>query len=230
MRAVYQPGLIQGSQYSLKGDALHHLLHVVRIEVGEDVLLLAGDGTGAVARVESATKKEIQLKHLKEVKAERMYEYDLILGIPKKEALESSLKAATELGVRRIILVRSEYSQEKLPDSERVTKLLVSAVEQANAFYFPELRMMTWEEVPWHEYGEILLMNSQSDEAKAATLTQGPATALVVGPEGGFSPRELAYFQTLGNLRSIQLPTPILRTLTAVPTVVGFLLGRLLNR
>lgn len=230
MRAHYYPELIQSPHYLLEGDSLHHLVHVVRVEKDEEILLLSGKGKAALTKVESITKKQMVLKFLEWREESRSITLDLALGIPKKEALELSLKEATELGFRRIYLVRGEYSQIKVPDVDRMTNVLVSALEQANAFYLPEIIESNWQEIPWNEYSSALLLDSQSKQSAKAVASRSLANnLLIVGPEGGFSPQELIHFRQNSGIESLYLPTPILRTTTAVAVGAGVLLQRLMD-
>jgi 16S rRNA (uracil1498-N3)-methyltransferase len=228
MRASFQQDLTIQDSYQLRGDAAHHLVNVVRIELGEEILLLNGAGLRVKTKVSSLSKREVLLEKLEHSNTERTFHMDLALGIPKKDALELSLKQAVELGFRKIFLVRSQYSQTKLPETERIMSLLISALEQSNSSYLPEIHPVSWDEIPAADYNEILLMDSQHETKK----TQGQkmaAALLVVGPEGGFSPEESAFLHQLPKIRIVNLPTPILRTPTAVATGAGILLGSLLD-
>ncbi len=210
------------------GDKLHHLMHVVRIEVGEKVLLLDGKGLMTLTTVASLSKRSIQLKVIEPIETQPVHSIDVAIGIPKKDALESCLKQVCELGIRNVYLIRSDYSQMKLPDSERLQSLLVSGVEQSNTPYLPLIHSTDWSSLPYADYNLIALMNSRITHTPADLRFQG-RTLLVVGPEGGFSPKELEYFSSRERLTSIRLPTPIMRTPTALSAGVGFLLGRLLD-
>lgn len=228
MRASFQKDLTLQDSYQLRGDAAHHLVNVVRIELNEEILLLNGAGLRVKTKVSALSKKEVTLNRLEHSVAETSFAMDLALGIPKKEALELTLKQAVELGFRKIYLVRSQYSQTKLPETERIMSLLVSALEQSNSSFLPEIHAVSWNEIPATEYNEILMMDSQN-ETKKTKATKLKSALLIVGPEGGFSPEESAFLHQLPHIRIVNLPTPILRTPTAVATGAGILLGSLLD-
>lgn len=228
MRAAYLADLEIQDSYLLTGDLLHHLVMVTRIEKNEELLLLNGKGLSIRTVVEEASKKTLRLKKLSESISQRDLVYDLAVGIPKKEALELSLKQAVELGFRRIFLVRGQYSQTKIPDRERVDAVLVSALEQSNCSFLPEVVEADWESLPWNDYGTVLLLDSQNEKSES-TLKKSSVNLLVVGPEGGFSPDELRFLRMRPGVESILLPTPILRTPTAVAAGAGLLLQRLMS-
>jgi RsmE family RNA methyltransferase len=85
-----------------------------------------------------------------------------------------------------------------------------------------------WGKLPFADYAQINWMNSQPTASLSLSSTKG-RQLLMVGPEGGFSPNEVHLISKLENLQTIFLPTPILRTPTAMSAGVGFLFGRLLN-
>lgn len=222
MRATYLPRIPDSDHVIVSGDAAHHLASVVRVEPGEALLLLDGKGTMVKASVATVTKKEVKLLTGDRVQSERSYSFSLALGVPKREALELSLKEATELGVDNVYLIRAEYSQMKIPEPERLESLLIAALEQSNAAFLPKVISCEWDSVPWEAFDEVVLLDSQRKGSKKKSA--GPKKLLVVGPEGGFSPEELERLHALPMVSVVNLPTPILRTPTAVATGMGMLL------
>lgn len=229
MRASFQKDLTLQESYQLKGDAAHHLINVVRVELHEEILLLNGAGLTIKTKVSALSKRELILTPIEHALVTRKNIMDLALGIPKKDALELSLKQAVELGFRKIYLIRSEYSQTRLPEVERLESLLVSALEQSNAAFMPEIIPASWEEIPSTDYNEILMMDSQTKTPAVKAGNKSVSSLLIVGPEGGFSPAESQFLHQLPQIRILNLPTPILRTPTAVATGAGILLGSLLD-
>lgn len=227
MRAVLLTGHVfkAGENLTVTGETHHHLANVIRLEKTEQVLLLNGVGGRAQASVLEITKKEIHFQLIEVGLDQRGDQLDVLLLIPKKEALESMLKAATEMGVGRIFLIKGQRSPEKLPEERRVQALLQSALEQSNNPWLPEVTALgKMSEVTPGQYGEILMMDVASDESKAAQKVRiaGQKTLLVVGPEGGYSPEERAMILSWPQTRIITLPTPILRAPTALIAGLGW--------
>lgn len=230
MRAHFVKDLEEKESYLLEGESLHHLVNVIRIRKDEEILLLNGQGLGVIAQVENISKKNMSLRLLRVLPQPKKLPMDLALGIPKKDSLDLCLKQAVELGFERIFLVRGQFSQTKVPEADRLQNLLVSALEQANAFYLPRVVEISWQELPWNEFGSTLLMDSRPVlNQTEAEVSARALRLLIVGPEGGFSEEELVYFHSRPNITSLHLPTPILRTSTAVATGAGILLQRLMD-
>jgi RsmE family RNA methyltransferase len=103
-------------------------------------------------------------------------------------------------------------------------------VEQSNAAFLPDVVFCEWKEVPWKSYEKVLLLDSQS---KKNDLKQNDAIsakqALIVGPEAGFSSAELTFLSSLDMINKVHLPTPILRTPTAVAAGAGIMIQSLLK-
>lgn len=229
LRAHWIETLEIQDNYVLKGEELHHLLNVVRIEEGEALLLLNGKGLMVETRVAGIGKKALELNLVSSSTQERTYNFDLVLGMPKRDALELCLKQATELGFRNIFLVKSDYSQMRFPDEERTLKLLISALEQSNAPFLPKISSGDLKSIPWADYGQTLLLDSQMETVAGSThSTASGDQVLIVGPEGGFSPEERKFLHSLSKVNVVKLPTPILRSPTALATGAGIMLGRLI--
>jgi len=230
VRAHWVKELQVQEAYALRDESLHHLVNVIRIEVGEELMLLNGAGLEIVTNVETISKKEMKLKFIRQAFHERNYIFDLALGMPKREALELCLKEATELGFRNIYLVRSDYSQMRIPDPDRMEKLMVSALEQSNAPFLPMVKEASWELLPWNLYEESLLMDSQTHiPPKKTNPAPTSPRLLIIGPEGGFSPKEVTFLHAIERIRVVNLPTPILRTPTALPVGAGLMIESLLK-
>ena len=80
----------------------------------------------------------------------------------KKEALELSIRQATELGVNKIFLLNSQYSQENSLKADRLEKIIVSAMEQSNNLFYPEIINSELSAFVSTNKEDILLFTSQS--------------------------------------------------------------------
>jgi 16S rRNA (uracil1498-N3)-methyltransferase len=231
MRAHFIGDLLVQDEYSLTGDSLHHLVNVIRIELDEELLLLNGNGLMIKTKVSASSKRNLTLKFLSSSQSEKMNQLDLVMGMPKREALELSLKQSVELGIGKVFLIKSAYSQIKFPETERTQSLLISALEQSNAPFLPEVIKKEWNTISWDHYKSLVLMDSQTDKSELLpkdVRLAGPVL-LIVGPEGGFSHEERSFLHSLPHVKILKLPTPIMRTPTALAAGAGILWQTLLD-
>jgi 16S rRNA (uracil1498-N3)-methyltransferase len=226
MRALYLPSykFVANQLVSIEGDALHHL-QVVRVKKDEEVLLLNGIGASAQGRIVEIQKKQALVQVNKVETKEALHEFSLAIGVPKKDAFEDILKMATELGIRNIYPLTTEYSQYEYAPTERVQKILESALVQSNNLFMPTIHpQVSLEHFLENFPFEILFLNSRQDfDARNSTSMTG--VCALVGPEGGFSIAEEQKLISMNNVKSIHLATPILRAPTAVASAIGYLLA-----
>ena len=222
MRCVYWPSISENDyEITIDGDQARHLIKVVRIKLNENILLNNGDGLGIIGKVIKLEKKSVAIEVInikKELKSER----SIALCVVKKEALELSIRQATELGLNKIFLLNSQYSQENSLKADRLEKIIVSAMEQSNNLFYPEIITSELSTFVSNKSEDVLLFTAQPSTLDRKKVHEKMIP--LIGPEGGFSDDELNLLKsTVSN--HIHLPTPILRASTAVPTCIGYLLG-----
>lgn len=227
MRSVYLPGEIQNdSTVILNNETAHHLIKVVRVKLGEEILGLNGKGQVYKFKVVDLAKKDLSLELLESEYIEKSQKIDLAIGQTKRDALDLIIKQACELGVSRVIILATKYSQRYEIKADRIQKLLISALEQSNNPYLPEVLVKDFKDLATNEYDQIVFYSSIADgEGKPIKAAQSPL--IVIGPEGGFSKEEEAELRSLENSICFKLKTPILRAQTAVSTCFGHYLGML---
>jgi 16S rRNA (uracil1498-N3)-methyltransferase len=229
MRAVYINSNLSDSEIVIDGDSFHHLVHVVRVRQGDEILLLNGKGKKSRAMVKIISKKNLSVQLIDGLFVERKFDLDLALGMPKKESLELCLRQATEIGFRNIHLIEADFSNIKDVELSRLEKILISSLEQSNSAYLPKISKLNWDEILYSNYDLVLRLESQP-MTNIPSFNTGPKKALlIVGPEGGFSKRETDYFQSHPSIQHLNLPTEILRTSTAVSVGAGWLLKGLMD-
>jgi 16S rRNA (uracil1498-N3)-methyltransferase len=227
MRALYlaENNFVENQTLQIEESALHHL-QVVRVKKDEEILLLNGNGTKALALVSDIQKKFAMLKIKSVEQGLATHGFSLAIGVPKKDAFEDILKMATELGIRNIYPLTCEYSQYEFTPSERVSKILESALIQSNNLFMPTIHTQTSLDQFLKNYqGEIIFLNSRQGFDTSKMPESNSACALI-GPEGGFSSAEVQKLISTNNVKSIHLSTPIMRAPTATASAIGYLLAR----
>ena len=153
----------------------------------------------------------------------------------KKTPLEWLVVKATELGVGALQPVISDYTQGELTRVERLTLLLTEATEQSERCRVPRL-LPPQKLLPWlDQAGQVVVAAEagQVRDAKDWVATGKKPQALLVGPEGGFSPAELERFAQMPRLTCLNLGPRILRAETAalsLLTLTQFAHGDFIDR
>ena len=219
----------------LAADESHHVGAVLRVSVGDTLLVLNGRGQEALGRVTSIDKRAVELE-LSECRSlpDPGFAVTLFIGIPKLPAMETILQKATELGVRRICPILSAHSVVKLPQDkrsgreERWRKILLGAVKQCRNPYLPELLSVSDFEGAVERLIDVdmsIVGSLEDDAVVVRQIGQGAApkrVGLWIGPEGDFSSEEYAQLRAAG-VRAVSFGDRILRAETAVVTALSIL-------
>ncbi len=218
---LFVPGpLSAGGQVSIDGAQAHYLARVMRVGVG-DVVILCDDVTGEwAATVTSAGKREsvVNCDSLLRLR-EAVPDFTLYAALLKKDRFDLVLEKATELGVRRIQPVLTHRCVADKLNTTRARAILTEAAEQCARTALPELAEPVKLDalLRAHDAGRALFFADESGGARAAGAFAahfGPA-ALLTGPEGGFDDSERSAIRALPDTRPISLGPRILRGETA---------------
>ncbi|MGZ4662847.1 MAG: 16S rRNA (uracil(1498)-N(3))-methyltransferase [Arthrobacter sp.] len=229
-------GQVPGSQFILDGAEARHAVTVKRLAVGEPVDIADGAGkrlTGTVAAV-GPGQLTVQCSALE---TERQPEVRLVLvqALAKGDRDELAAETATELGIDAIIPWQSERAIVRWK-GERAAKahakwqsVVTAAAKQARRSWIPEVRSAVdgpglQAAVGAADLAVILhedavrplrgVLESWRDSTPAGT---GPREILlIVGPEGGISPREVTRLCSAGAVTAL-LGHHVLRSSTAGP-------------
>jgi len=212
-----------GTVVELDEAPAHHATRVLRLAAGDALTLFDGTGGEFDALLERVDKRGAAVRVLRFVPVEREspLEVTLVQAIAANDAMDSAIRRATELGVTAIQPVVAARSS-PLPSGERADKRLahwrhvaIAACEQCGRNRIPEVAapqsLADWFRA-WGGSGIVLVPDAKLSAARIARHT-GPL-ALLIGPEGGFDPREVAAAQAKG-FEALALGPRVLRTETA---------------
>lgn len=219
-----------GQSMPLPDDAKHYITTVLRARDGFSITLFDGKGQTAQATLQLGKKTADVLINCIATDTSKESPLQLILaqGISRGERMDTSLQKATELGVSEIQPLFTQYTEVKLEDEDKTAKrmahwqqVIVSACEQSGRNVVPRLHTpLTLAE--WLETKPQGLVLDPYRGERIRTLSTERFTqpqAMLVGPEGGLSDKEVdSAIQT--GLTPIQLGSRILRTETAGPACI----------
>ena len=202
------------------GNAAHYLLSVMRVKDGDAVLLFDGLSGEWAARAEQIRKRDLILRCVEQTKAlETVPDFWLCSAPIKKGRIDLIAEKACELGVARLVPVRTERSVVDKVNLDRLQSHLVEAAEQCGRTALPDLAKL----IPlarlledWPADRALFFADETGGEPMVASFAsnRGPA-ALLVGPEGGFTSTERALIRAVPAARPISLGPRILRAETA---------------
>lgn len=228
----------RGGELVLDGPEGRHAVSVKRLRPGEDVVLTDGRGRWADGVVKATEGKDrlvvMDLETVHEEEPERP-RITVVQALPKGDRGEVAVETMTEVGVDAIVPWAASrcITQWK---GERGLKALAKwrstareAGKQSRRVRFPEVADLAGSK----GVAEILaaadfaaVLHESGDGALAtAELPSSGEIVLVVGPEGGVSPEELALFDEAG-AAAYRLGRSVLRTSTAGTAAGALLLGR----
>lgn len=232
MSRFYNPHLAEGS---FEGTEAHHAYTVLRLREGDTCTVFNGTGKEAKVRITSASKQEVAYDILSTQEAPACDNVvRLVQALPKRKAMEWILQKVTELGVTEIQPLLSERSvahikaDETESKQEKWAQVVMEACKQCGQNNLPEVAALkdptTFLANQGRDGGLKLIASLQPDakplhkvidEARAG-LNEGSLKeiSIVVGPEGDFTPAEMADFRSAG-YAPITLGPNILRTETA---------------
>ncbi|MBL8772485.1 MAG: 16S rRNA (uracil(1498)-N(3))-methyltransferase [Phenylobacterium sp.] len=212
--------LSTGARLDLDEGQSRYLAAVMRQAPGDAVAVFNGRDGEWRAVVASVTKRGVSLDvdALARPQAEGP-DLDLVVALVKRARLETIVEKAAELGARRVRPVITERTQADHTRVDRLQAIAVEASEQTGRLDVPQVlepvrleRMLA----DW-EAGRRLLFCDEAGEARPVlqAVDGAGAWAILIGPEGGFSPRERAVLRALPFATPAGLGPRILRADTA---------------
>lgn len=226
MHRFYLPNL---QQPVLSADEAHHCVHVLRLKVGNTLSVFDGRGHEAQARIAEIAKDSVRLTILQHSKTPSLRcRITLAQAIPKKN-MDLIVQKATELGVAAIVPLISERTIVKLDDDTgkpaRWRDIALEACKQSGNNWLPEIHapQNARDFLASLPRSDLNLIASLQPDAKPlkSILADSPirrladsSVLILIGPEGDFTPAELALAKSAGCL-PLSLGPLVLRAETA---------------
>jgi 16S rRNA (uracil1498-N3)-methyltransferase len=223
----YSPEKLRlGAQAKLSDNASIHATRVMRLNVGDKLFLFDGNGNDFECELVSVQKNGSLAKVLSmhEVNNESPINITLLLGVSSGDRMDIGIQKAVELGVNRIIPIKTERSVVKL-DEEKAKKrvehwqhIVISACEQSGRAVLPIVELPTtlsnFCAKPAAKNSTRITLDPLSSKRIADLPKPNGEIELLVGAEGGLSANEIALASQQGFI-GVQLGKRILRTETA---------------
>ena len=219
MHIFYAPD-IEPPGYLLDEDESRHCLRVLRLGVGDTVHLVDGRGGLYTARIVDAGRRcMLAVEGVERRWGRRGYELTMAVAPTKNiDRYEWFLEKATEVGVDVFVPLLTEHCERRVFKPERAGRIITSAVKQSQKAYHPLLEPLTpFAEILARPFdGAKLIAHCAGGDKRhiADCVAPGQGVMMLIGPEGDFSPAEVALAHAHG-FTGISLGTARLRTETA---------------
>lgn len=218
--------LSAGIEINLPEDASNHLVRVLRLGIGDTCVLFNGNGHDFPARLVEVGKRVVRVELAQGIAIDNESPLRLVLlqGVARGEKMDLILQKATELGVASVQPLYSQRSEVKL-DAARADKRLAhwrgvvqSACEQCGRARVPDVAapLPLTQAIASLPVGGLRLILDPDATASVLQLKldRSQPVYLAVGPEGGWSPRDIDQLGTAG-FSGVRLGPRVLRTETA---------------
>ena len=236
VRFFYVPNA--SSVNELPEEEAQHAVRVLRMEMGDEMMLMDGEGIFYRAIVTEATKKRCLYRIEETLPQERQWQPHLHLAMAPTKNMDRTewfAEKATEIGFDELTFLRCRWSERTVIKTERVEKILVSAMKQSHKAWKPILNEMVdfkvfLQEIKERENrnGKVMqkfICHCYEEEglgekvALKDALKSGEDVLVMVGPEGDFSIDEVKMAEANG-FQSVSLGKSRLRTETAALVAV----------
>jgi len=238
-RFFVEKGRINNNVAHIAGEGMKHISRVLRLGVGDKVVLFDETGWEYHATITVENTKELKLDICKRLLPHRESQLELILGqgLPRLSKMDLIIQKGTELGVSKILPFNSHRSIPKirkekiLKKVERWQKIALEATRQCGRNLIPHIGapvdfvdILTRD---WQDGLKLILWEGEAMGLKKVfDINPGKNKFIVlVGPEGGFTNSEIKESQKAG-FKLVSLGNRILRSETASISILSIIQHR----
>ncbi len=222
------------SVLELASDKAHYLGRVLRLRVGDNLSVFDGEGSEFTATITAIGKASATLRvdEKTAVRSESPLRIHLVQGISRGERMDIVVQKATELGVKRLTPVLTEFGVVKLDAMraekrrEHWQKVATSACEQSGRVRLPlidtPIPLKSWFGSKPKQVDSEIILRPGATTPLAEIDSPATKVCMLIGPEGGFSDTEFEDAEIAG-FRPVSLGPRVLRTETAAIAAIAVL-------
>lgn len=214
---------LHDKQIIIDGETAHHLLHVLRANTGDTIILCDGAATdyhGNIVAIKSKPPSiTIKIEDTHPSSTESPTKVSLYQGFPKGDKMDLIIQKCVELGIHEIIPVITSRSvvRDSAKKGERYQRIAESAAGQSMRGIVPKVHTALSFKDAAKQVTKTTLVAYEDEKNRnlKSILTKQPAAIDIwIGPEGGFSKEEISTLTAKG-AKTFTLGPRILRTETA---------------
>ncbi len=202
----------------------HYVSKVMRHKVGQAITIFNGYDGLWLANIESLGKKSCLVRLVEQIEPQTTIpDIWLCFALVKQAPLGYIIEKATELGVKTIIPLTTERTVIDKINYDKAKKITIESAQQCERLVIPEIMELSSLKSlleNWDKDRVIIFCNERQKNQNIVNQLQNLKTykkyAILTGPEGGFSEKEIQYLMSLDYIKSVSLGPRILRADTAV--------------
>lgn len=219
IRLHVTPDLSAGAAVAPTLDQSRYLTQVMRLKLGDDLLIFNGRDGEWRATLSEVLKKGVVLRAEAQVRPQTLGpELELIVAVVKKSRVETIVEKAAELGARRIRLTVTQRTNVEHVRLDRLDAIAIEAAEQTGRLDVPTIddpEKLGAILDSWDASRRLMFCDETGGAPVASSVTDPGPWAILIGPEGGFSPEERDRLRSLPFTTAVSLGPRILRADTA---------------
>ena len=228
VRLFINENLIEDKCLSLKNVQRNYLFNVLRLNLGNYINVFDGKNGEFSAQIININKKDLKIKIIKKIKEIKIPPDLWLIFCPlKKKYTDFIIKNATELGVRKIIPILSERTNNKNFRKDKIILNMIEALEQCEGTFLPEISDIITLESFLKNYDterQLLFCNEKRNDISIRSILEKKgekAGSILIGPEGGFNDYEIKMIKKTKSSFSVSLGPRVLRAETAATVAIG---------
>jgi len=220
MILLYDKNISKNSlNHELNIEQSHHLHNVLRKRKGFELTVTDGNGLEWLGEIHSFENKKIELKKINlKIHEKSKNKIHLVIAPAKNiKRMEWMLEKLTEMGITSITPILCDHSERKSLKTERLKKIMISALKQSKQFFLPELNpMISFENYIKGIKNQFYIAHCKDENLKNLFEINFKKTenTILIGPEGDFSEKEIKLSINSGGV-PVSIGDNILRTETA---------------
>ena len=231
----------------IQGQDVNHIKNVLRQKVGDEIIICNTDKENTyLCDITKIEKETIQCKIIRELEDFKSnIKVTIMQGLPKKDKMDLVIQKSVELGCYDIQPVDMERcivkyeEKDKRKKLERWQKISEVAAKQCDRNFIPKVNnIMTLKNICnlLPEYDIVILAYEKEEKTKLKEALKKIKEkygeneikiAVIIGPEGGISPKEVEMIKENDNVITVTLGKRILRTETVALNVLSIIMYEL---
>lgn len=223
---------IDGAKASITGTDYKHIVKVLRMKEGDAITLFDENSMEYEGRISKVGSKEIAVDIVssRKVETDSPLRITLMQGLPKGDKMDYIVEKATEIGVHAIVPVVTERSQVRTADKKkRWERIAVEASKQCGRTKPPAIEntLNFLEAIKYNQNNGLAIILHVGSQVSLKNFLNNPLQhptdiIVLIGPEGGFTEKEVLLATELG-FTSLGLGPRTLRTETAGLAVLSII-------